>query len=1500
MAGSWCQQVAVKRRTICLSKTHHKIPKFYLPILILLSLMLSASPSSGEELSFTHYTPQDVINPLPSSNLYQTFQDSQGYLWFVAYSSGLVRYDGQLMTVYTSAHGLPGMTVTALTETPDGHLWVGGEFGLAVSDKPIGDYTPGQRLQFTTTIQGISLTKSIITNHNGLTVDNNGALWVATATAGLWRYQYRQNKLTSQQFSTDLFDQQQQAAITALTRHDNGAVWAVIKKSARSYALTHIAPESDQLEIVATLPTEISALSLHADALWLGSRNGRLWRYQPDHHILTQTPQFSAGRIEQLWSRPDHILWVITRTGIYQLDTQTNETNNTINQTHGLLSDVAKHIMQDREGNLWISQTGGISKLPHDYLAFGYYTARYHSQQPPALPVTTVRAILPLGPHQPLWISTKNGLVNVHAEVAITREEVTTLCKDQHNTLWFGTDKSIYHLGPATQTVPGMQMTEHLVLFDQPYMLERLVLNNRLQYCLQQPLQGGQNILWMSSQQHVYAHLPQSTTGQSWFSFGTLSGLPRTPKSGLALDDNSSLWVGTLGTGLYRSTANLAPQNFQNFKTKPDEVIGKHVETAVFKRAVPELNGIILGLLWHQKLLWVGTDLGLVIVDTNTANIVRRLTMDDGLQDNAVVSIARDPTNNHVWIGTNKGLAEIDELGERVLRTLTRKDGLVGQETMWLQSVAVSLDGTVFMGSDQGVTRYSPKFQQPNTTPPQMAFRSIRLQETSDGTNSAVFQYAALSFANELQNRFKTRLLGYDKDWSSPTPRNERNYTNLPAYFFPKNYIFEVIASNNDGLWSQPIRYSFMMQPAWWLRWWAVLLWVCLTLTTGYILYRYKTLKQAARIIQLQELDKMKDEFLANTSHELRTPLNGIIGIAESLLDGAAGPVSNKMRENLAMIGGSGRRLANLVNDILDLSKLHKGDLILQKQAINLHEIAANVVFLSQGLVGGKALTLDNRIPADLPPAEADENRLQQVFYNLLGNAIKFTQTGTVVISATVAEAFLKITVTDTGIGIPNDKLTTIFTAFEQVDASTAREYGGTGLGLSVTKQLVEQHGGTLTVTSEPGKGSSFSFTVPIAEAGTKPQSPANTITAIHTPVEEEIPMVGLAVEQDQDELGDQPTILVVDDELVNRQVIKNHLEMQQYRIEMAENGPAALAMIKAAKKLPDLILLDVMMPRMTGYEVCQILRQNHPAHTLPVIILTAKNQLTDLLQGFASGANDYLTKPFSKQELLARVDTHMKLAKLVRYIDQANTDLNHAMHLKNALLANISHEFNTPLNAILMYSEILKEDMEEDGVHAYLATLANIHHSGLNLKNLLSGILQIISIEAQSLQIEWQVFPFRKVMDSALNLIESQMAANQNRLQVEYADEIGDISSDFAKLQQILFNLLDNAAKFTKAGNITILISKIHHTNQDCVDIVIRDTGIGISREQLDVVFKVFAQADSSTTREYGGLGIGLTIVKAFSDLLGGRLQLTSDQDQGATAHYQFPIDGIHTKEKE
>ncbi len=422
----------------------------------------------------------------------------------------------------------------------------------------------------------------------------------------------------------------------------------------------------------------------------------------------------------------------------------------------------------------------------------------------------------------------------------------------------------------------------------------------------------------------------------------------------------------------------------------------------------------------------------------------------------------------------------------------------------------------------------------------------------------------------------------------------------------------------------------------------------------------------------LRAMDELKNEFLANTSHELRTPLNGIIGIAESLMDGAAGKLPQSVLSDLMMIAVSGRRLAHLVNDILDFSRLKRQDIALQLKPVSLREIIEIVLVISDPLKGKKKLQLINTLAPDLPPALADENRVQQILYNLIGNGIKFTESGRIEISARKQkkeeQEELVITVSDTGIGIPKEKLVRIFDAFEQADSSTARNYGGSGLGLAVTKQLVELHHGKIWVESKEGAGSRFIFTLPVAEGATESLlHQSSLLTRLSSADMLERPMVTISPQASGTPQGEFK-ILIVDDELVNLRVLANHLSLNNYEVIQATSGLQALALLEEGLK-PDLILLDVMMPKMSGYEVMRKIRETWEINELPILLVTAKNQISDLVAGLEAGANDYLTKPISKGELLARVKTHINIKKIKEENIRMKAELDVARRLQQMLL---------------------------------------------------------------------------------------------------------------------------------------------------------------------------------------------------------------------------------------
>lgn len=395
---------------------------------------------------------------------------------------------------------------------------------------------------------------------------------------------------------------------------------------------------------------------------------------------------------------------------------------------------------------------------------------------------------------------------------------------------------------------------------------------------------------------------------------------------------------------------------------------------------------------------------------------------------------------------------------------------------------------------------------------------------------------------------------------------------------------------------------------------------------------------------QLLELDRIKDEFLSNTSHELKTPLNAIVNITETLIKGVEGPVTENQERNLAIIMGSGRRLTQLVNELLDYSKMNHGDIVLSNSSVDLRATVESVIHMQSFLLGGKEITLVNNVPHSIPAVYADGNRLVQILHNLIGNAIKFTEQGIVDISAEASGHIVTVRVRDTGIGIADDMLGRIFQPFEQADASITKRYGGTGLGLSITKKLVEMHRGNIQAESSPGQGSVFTFTLPVARSAAK--------AMIGKPDEHDLPKYEAVpffstypvhIKGERDE-----SVLVVDDDPANLQAMINLLKLASYTVTVVNQGQMALDELYRKKDF-SLVVLDIMMPDMSGYEVLQKIRERYSAYELPVLMLTAKNRIADTILSMEYGANDFVGKPFEAEELMARVRSLVQLKLSVK-----------------------------------------------------------------------------------------------------------------------------------------------------------------------------------------------------------------------------------------------------------
>jgi signal transduction histidine kinase/class 3 adenylate cyclase/DNA-binding NarL/FixJ family response regulator len=687
-------------------------------------------------------------------------------------------------------------------------------------------------------------------------------------------------------------------------------------------------------------------------------------------------------------------------------------------------------------------------------------------------------------------------------------------------------------------------------------------------------------------------------------------------------------------------------------------------------------NSIQTIFMDRDSIIWIGTNKGLNRYNRKNQNFIVYTTA-DGLCDNSIMGILEDNTGD-LWISTNRGISKFNKESSTFSNYYV-EDGL--QSNQFTRGAShKSTDGRLYFGGVNGLTVFDPDRVVPRADLPEVAItgfylfnQSVPLRSDQPGEYSYQFlldkpiyltesinlkyyekifsfDFSALDYVNPDKNQYAFMLEGLEDQWNYTTSSKRfTTYTNLD----PGKYTLMVKATNSDGIWNEtPTVLSIKVDPPLWKTWWAYTLYGMILIGIFYAYNRshQKTLVRKQKELEKERLlneklnraDKLKDEFLANTSHELRTPLTGIIGITESLQDGVAGIPTDEMKSNLSLIISSAKRLSSLVNSILDFSKLKIHELQLSIKAIDLRTITEVVIQISQPLIKGKSLTLINEIDPSISLVEADEERLYQIMHNLIGNAIKFTDKGTIQVAAVEKPDVVQVCVKDTGIGIPEDKIEEVFKSFEQVDASVTREHGGTGLGLTITKQLVELHGGKIWIESKVGQGTSVNFTLPKSTEDKSTVRESQKLSKIIEPVQVDVEEEKQGIEEKLLPTDSRFNILIVDDEPINQKVLSNHLSRNNFKILHAMNGQEALEMLDREKL--DLVLLDIMMPKMSGYEVCREIRKRYLPSELPVIMITAKNQIMDLVEGLDSGANDYLAKPFSKNELLARLKTHLNL----------------------------------------------------------------------------------------------------------------------------------------------------------------------------------------------------------------------------------------------------------------
>ncbi len=1517
---------------------------------------------------------------LSNGSVFGIDQDGQGFLW-LGTQDGVNRYDGYDFKVWrndpqdlqTLASNSAGNVLVDSNSVWIG-TWGGGLNRLDLTTERVQRYLndpadpyslSGNRLQ-------------------ALFKDRAGNIWISTADGGLNRYDRANDRFISYQHDPADSNSLSNNRVWAIAEDGRGDLWlgtdiGLDRFDPRQNRFTRYQHDPANPHTLTEAP--VRAIYPASDSvLWVGTRNG-LNRFNP---LTGQAVRFvsdaanpnslSDNTINALFADSLY-LWIGAYSGgLTLLDLQTGEFFQFRNDPANPLSlgnnDVRK-IFRDQSGLMWIStRGGGLNKVDPAPKKFTIYTTR--PGNPRSLSYPVVQAVYE-DRAGVLWVGTKGGGLNrldpdkrqkgledftvyryqQDDPHSLSQDDVAAIIEDRAGNLWFGTGNG----GVCRFNRQTGSFTRFKHDSTDPYSLGHNVVTSFLED------KRGQ--LWIGSSGGGLNRFDPAT--QRFFAYrhdpANSNSLGHDYVQAMCEDRSGIIWLGTYGGGLDRFDP--TTRAFTHFRNNPAD------------SASLSNNEISAILEDRQGRLWIATYAGGLNYLDRAYERFSHYRQKDGLPSDMIQGLLEDD-NGRLWLSTNKGLAQFIVRPDQppLIKNYTVVDGLIRNDEYANGVCFRNTRGEMFFGGANGLTVFRPDQLQDNPLIPPVILTDflifnlsvpIRddpahfLQRAVSFTDNITlsyresvfsFEFTALNYRQPEKNRYAYKMDGFDADWTYTDARRRFvTYTNLDA----GRYVFRVKGSNNDGVWNEHgVTLNLLITPPWWKTWWAYTFYALLALSAilGYVYWQRQKLENERRISeQLRRLDRLKDEFLANTSHELRTPLNGIIGLAESLVDGVAGAQNPQTLDNLGMIVHSGRRLMNLVNDILDFSKMKSSQLTLQLKPLHLHTVVEGVLTLSRPLLGGKNLMLINQIPPNTPPVDADENRLQQILYNLVGNAIKFTESGSVSVGAGIvaddknALPRLSVWVADTGIGIAANHLERIFESFEQADGSTGREYGGTGLGLSITKHLVELHEGRISVESELGKGSRFSFTLALSQGGGS-IDPALLSAIRRTPVS----IMPEARVHPADETGplksNEPVIpfisdadnhhynvLIVDDEPINLQVLSNHLTLKNYHIAQARNGPEALRLIDTGFK-PDLVILDVMMPKMSGFDVCRKIREKHPASDVPVILLTAKNQTQDVTEGFNAGANDYVTKPFSKDELLARIHTQLDLSHLYNRLEEKVRERTHQLEeahqkilrlekdsLERQMAGGFAHEIRNALTGAAMVVQMVMTDgktvceINADLLNRlyhllespmddqqWIEAMSYFNQLEENEKQLDSVLHLVHKSTERAMKVTTRIFEYSKLNDAhrgrdVLDLKELiNQVMDEHRALIENLSILVELQLTAtqkltglpAHLKAMIASLMENAIEAlseTPTDHPRRVVIELNDTASGLL-FKITDNANGISEATLKKIYEPFF-----TTKPTTGTGLGLNYARKLVELYGGAIEITSVEGQGTTVTVSLPI---------
>ncbi len=1240
----------------------------YIRYLIILSVLsINLLQAKDRKINFEHIT---IKNGLSDGRIDCILQDSAGFLWFGT-QDGLNRYDGYNFTVFDhdifDSTSISSNWIRCIFEDQFHNLWIGTEGGgLNLFNKATE--------KFKRWIHEPGNSQSLSDNFvRTILEDSSGVLWIGTRSSleqfdrekGIFKpLPANPSNSDSPPFNenvSEIFEDSQQNLW--IGTQDN-----IYRYRRQNQEINHF-KFGDGDERVSTIFED------SAGDLWIGTRYNGIWKFDRTSQKFVHFQRhnnfpnsLSSNEIKYIYEDADKNLWIATIQG--GLNLFHRETGGFIHYQHdpddpsSLSSNSVRTIYQDRTGVIWIGLDGsGIDSYVEHRQKFQLYENRGNT--PIDLSPNTILAIFE-DTDGILWIGTDGGGLNKfsrpkgvfsHYQIeknnpfSISNNQVTCIFKDSEGTFWLGTKEGLNQFNPEKET------------FNRIYVKMSPVTGNNVINVITEN-RTGQLILGTNG---GLISFDRKTNEFSHIDYDVNHLLNFEGVASIWIDQNNILWIGYLRSGVVQF--NPTTHEYIHYRSdagKPNSLSNNFVQH-----------------LYQDKTgrLWIATRKGLNRFIASTRGF-HRYTKDDGLPSDVIVGILEDSAGN-LWLSTTNGISKFNPEAE-TFTNYDVNDGLQGNQ-FWNRSCFKSQSGELFFGGNNGFNAFYPEEIEKLVNPyiPPIVITNVKILNRSPLQNSYAiksgqnllnlsyrenqisFEFAALDFTRPEKNQFAYMLNELENDWVYAGTRRSANYTNLP----PGRYSFKVKGTNSDGVWNETgTLLNIYINTPFWKTWWAYLLYSLVVIGLIYGINAYiisiVRVRHDLKIERLEkekvkEINQFKLQFFTDVAHEFKTPLTLIQAPLEEILNSnqANFPYETEVR----LMYRNVKYLLRLVHQLLNFRKAERGKMELKASKGDMVQFAREVFELFGEMARKHQINYQFHSNIEVLKGWFDWEKIEEILVNLIDNAFKYTpDNGEIGIhldhtpSDNRESGNLTIRVSDSGMGIGPEQIKHIFERFYQPREGHHSRQISSGLGLALTKRLVELHHGQIRVESQEGRGSCFTVILPLGKAhlaGHEIISDFSENSHFHSPIALPVDEFTSDTTQQTDPDNENRQIedfrvLIVEDDGELRTYIGNALS-RKYKITLAKDGQEGVELAK--KILPDLIISDVMMPVIDGLELCRQLKSDFTTSHIPIILLTAKTMIEHKIEGIETGADDYIEKPFHFRFLEARIKNLLKSREKLR-----------------------------------------------------------------------------------------------------------------------------------------------------------------------------------------------------------------------------------------------------------